>query len=141
MTFSEELIKVLEYLGGKIGIAIDWTSANMLPYLQELCEKIVAYEIWTSYAWIVFMWAVCVVLWIPAAIAWIRGNRRDWDWSLSGAPEDVAIFLIAVTLLWSAVSIIVTGVQVFDIITATYFPEKTIYEFITKAIQSAKGGY
>jgi hypothetical protein len=141
MTFSEELIKVLEYLGGKIGIAIDWTSANMLPYLQALCEKIVAYEIWTSCAWIVFMWCVSAVLWVPTAICWVRASRKEWDWSDSGFPEFATGALIILAIIWAVATVIATGVQTFDIIAATYFPEKTIYEFITKAIQSAKGGY
>ena len=139
MTFSEELIKVLEYLGGKVGIAIDWTSANMLPYLQELCEKIVEYEIWTSYAWIAFMWGVLLILWIVTTPCWIVAAKRCWDFS-----EPVCVMICAfvvISLGWSIATIAVTGSQIFDIITATYFPEKTIYEFITNAIQLAKGGY
>lgn len=31
---SVEVIKVLDALVEKFGIAIDWTSANVLPYLQ-----------------------------------------------------------------------------------------------------------
>lgn len=139
MTFSEELIKVLEYLGGKVGVAIDWTSANMLPYLQDLCEKIVTYEIWTSFAWIAFMWGVLLILWIVTTPCWIVAAKRDWEFS-EPACMIIGIF-IAVSLFWSIATIAVTGVQIFDIITATYFPEKTIYEFITNAIQSAKGGY
>ena len=139
MTFSEELIKVLEYLGGKVGIAIDWTSANMLPYLQELCEKIIAYEIWTSLAWIAFMWGVLLILWGVTTPCWIVAAKKDWCFS-EPACFIIASF-IAVSLCWSIAAIAVAGVQIFDIITATYFPEKTIYEFITEAIQTAKGGY
>lgn len=139
MTFSEELIKVLEYLGGKIGIAIDWTSANMLPYLQELCEKIIAYEIWTSFAWIAFMWGVLLILWVVTTPCWIVAAKKDWCFSES-ACFIIGAFVV-ISLCWSIATIAVTGVQIFDIITATYFPEKTIYEFITEAIRSAKGGY
>lgn len=139
MTFSEELIKVLEYLGGKIGIAIDWTAANTLPYLQELCEKFITYEIWTSFAWIAFMWGVLLILWIVTTPCWIVAAKKDWNLS------EPACFIIGsfvvISLCWSIAAIAVTGVQIFDIITAIYFPEKTIYEFITKAIQTAKGGY
>lgn len=139
MTFSEELIKVLEYLGGKIGIAIDWTSANMLPYLQELCEKIVVYEIWTSYAWIAVMWGILIVLWIVTTPCWIVAGKKSWDISEFGCI--VTGGFIFLSLVWSIATVAVTATQVFDIITATYFPEKTIYEFIANAIQSAKGGY
>lgn len=29
---SEEVIKILDALAEKFGLAIDWTSANVLPY-------------------------------------------------------------------------------------------------------------
>ena len=48
---SEEVIKVLDALAEKFGIAIDWTSANVFPYLQQLCGKYVRYEIVTSIVW------------------------------------------------------------------------------------------
>lgn len=49
---SEEVIKILDALAEKFGLAIDWTSANVLPYLQQLCGKYVTYEIATSVVWI-----------------------------------------------------------------------------------------
>lgn len=45
---SEEIIKILDALADKFGIAIDWTSSNVLPYLQQLCTKYVRCEIATS---------------------------------------------------------------------------------------------
>ena len=31
---SDEIIKVLDDLSDRVGITIDWTSQNVLPYLQ-----------------------------------------------------------------------------------------------------------
>ena len=53
MTVSSEIIEVLDYLGEKFGIAIDWTSNNVLPYLQTLADKFIKWEISTSIVWIV----------------------------------------------------------------------------------------
>ena len=36
---SEQIIEVLEYLGGKFGIAIDWTTENIMPYVEELFKR------------------------------------------------------------------------------------------------------
>lgn len=33
---SEDIIKVLDNLAQKFGIAIDWTSQNAMPYLEDL---------------------------------------------------------------------------------------------------------
>lgn len=36
---GEEIIKVLDALAEKFGLAIDWTSNNVIPYLETLCGK------------------------------------------------------------------------------------------------------
>ena len=50
---SEEIIKVLDNLAERFGVAVDWTSTNVIPYLQELCSKYITYEIATSVTWLV----------------------------------------------------------------------------------------
>ena len=42
---SEEIIKALDDLGDRFGIAIDWTSENVLPYLQNLMDRFITYNI------------------------------------------------------------------------------------------------
>lgn len=36
---SEEIIKILDNLGEKFGMTVDWTSENIIPYLEELCQR------------------------------------------------------------------------------------------------------
>lgn len=50
---SDEVIKILDALTERLGLAIDWSSSNVLPYFQQLCNKYVTYEITTSIIWIV----------------------------------------------------------------------------------------
>ena len=50
---SEEIIKVLDALAEKFGLAVDWTASNVIPYLEQLCGKYVNYEMVTSIVWIV----------------------------------------------------------------------------------------
>ena len=54
MKVSEQIIEVLNALCEKLGIAFDWTAANVLPYIQDLCGRVVAYSIAKSIASIVF---------------------------------------------------------------------------------------
>lgn len=42
MQVSNQIIEVLDYLCSKIGITIDWTESNVLPYVQTLLEKYIA---------------------------------------------------------------------------------------------------
>ena len=41
---GEEIIKVLDNLAQKFGIAIDWTSQNVMPYLEDLANRYIAYN-------------------------------------------------------------------------------------------------
>lgn len=42
---SEEIIKVFDYIGEKLGIAIDYTQENIQPYLEDLWHRYITYEI------------------------------------------------------------------------------------------------
>ena len=52
MKFSEEVIAILDNVCAKFGVAVDWTSENVVPYLTELAGKCVKYELVTSIMWI-----------------------------------------------------------------------------------------
>ena len=43
--FSSEVIKILDELAQRLGIVIDWTSENVMPYLMELYERFITYKI------------------------------------------------------------------------------------------------
>lgn len=117
MQVSDEIIKVLEYLGEKLGVTIDWTSNNVLPYVEQLCEKFIAWEISTSYAWMAIMGAAVILSLIFAIIVNSVGD------GLYGAEW----FIFGCTLL---IAVIVCGVQIFDIVECKTFPEKAIYDYI-----------
>lgn len=120
MQISDEVIKILEYLCSKIGVTIDWTSSNVLPYIQQLGEKFIKWEIGTSIGWIVL--AV-----VSTIIAFIFAKIVDWD----GA--EAVVFWVAVI-----VSIIVIGCQAFDIVKCYTFPEKAIYDYIQNYLVTHK---
>ena len=44
MSFSNEIITILNDLGKRFGIAIDWTKENVMPYIEELCQRIIKFE-------------------------------------------------------------------------------------------------
>ena len=120
MTVSSEIIEVLDYLGEKFGIAIDWTSNNVLPYLQTLIDKFIKWEISTSIVWIVI--AVFVIAMIIALMN-LKGVREANEDYCDGMLWVLAGILIIV-------SFIVICIQIFDIIECNVFPEKALYDFI-----------
>lgn len=122
---SKEIIEVLDALSDRLGMSIDWTQNNIIPYLQEISSKYVNYEIATSIVWIV----VGVLFLVAAIWAVKKVIEVNNDTSID---EDVTALLVCV-LVVLAVALSATGIitileQVFDIITCYTFPEKIIIE-------------
>lgn len=119
MKISDEVIKVLEYLCEKIGITIDWTNDNVLPYVEQLCGKFIKWEIETSTAWI-------VISIIAIVVALIFSNVVD----LGGFEQ--AIFWCSVVI-----AVITIICQAFDIIKCYTFPEKALYDYVQFHLNSS----
>lgn len=121
---SEEIIKILDALAEKFGLAIDWTSANVIPYLQQLCNKYVTYEIVTSIIWILISIGLLFIGKYAIQKAKYCWRKYKEDWS---SDYDFGTTLLGVL----AGCLIVTGIimiifQIFDIATCITFPEKII---------------
>ena len=84
MKVSKEIIEVLDYIGEKIGVTIDWTSDNVIPYVKELCEKFIAWEISTSYAWITIASCMFVLSLIGAIVVYRCIDLEGFEWFIFG---------------------------------------------------------
>ena len=122
MTVSNQIIAVLDAICEKFGIVIDWTAGNIMPYLQDLCKRIVSYEIATSVAWIVLQVVIVVLAFHirNKKVKPIAESDGD-DYSLSGYTIVCAIITV--------IAFIVICVQAVDIVRAFTIPEITIYYF------------
>ena len=120
ISFSDELIKTFDYLLSQFGIAVDWTSENVLPYLQTLAEKLVRFEINTS-----IMGLVVGVVVLTVGVWIFVKDIKDWD---SG------VFILSVILI--VVAGIVCCCQVYDIIKCVSFPELYVFEYIKHALNT-----
>jgi len=124
---SNEIIKVLDALAEKFGIAIDWTSDNVIPYVEKLCDKYINYEIATSVVWlIVGVMLLFIGKWMIKKTQYCckRANEGGYDnnWDV------IAIFAGIGTGLMFVTSVIVIICQLFDIVTCLTFPEKIIID-------------
>lgn len=133
MNISTQIIEIIDALCEKLGIVIDWTADNIWPYVQSLCKKFIVFEISTSIFWIAFVLFICAVLWIVTAILCAKARKLEWDEYAD--VSTVAVIGLVVSIIWSVITIIVVGVQVYDIIEASHFPEKAIYDYIVRKIQ------
>lgn len=118
MTFSKEIIEILEYIGQKFGIAIDWSNENVMPYIKQLCERYISWEIATSFAWLIAMILIMAILIILLAF------------SIKHEQGEAAFFISILIFISCIICIPVIGKQIYDIITCKTFPELKIIEFI-----------
>ena len=126
---SDEIIKILDDLGRRFGIAIDWSSENVMPYLQDLMSRYINYEVMTSVVWIVV--ALIVIIGLSIGILAINKHANkvlekdyysDWDF------DKWVVFCIFIIIIGCFVICIIC--QVFDIITCYTIPEKMIFEYL-----------
>ena len=119
MSFSSQSIEVLDALCEKFGIAVDWTSQNVVPYLTDLAVWIITYEILTSAVWIVIAAILFLIAW-KMTKNMCKEDRFDDEWII-GWGIRIVIGIICFTII---------GFEVFDIIEALALPEKTLYDFV-----------
>lgn len=115
--FSEDVIEILEYLCDKLGIAFDWTNQNIVPYLGELIDKFIQWQVGTSVVWII----ISILTAIFASVIFITLEKHRW---IEDTTRTVLILIFLVCAL------IVISKQVFDIVECYTFPEKAIYDWI-----------
>ena len=121
MKFSNEIIKILDDLGKRIGFAIDWSNKNVMPYLEELMRRFITWEIATSIIWIVL--GVVMTSLGGALARHIWKNRDSYDYF--GDPDEgiTWLFILCLVLLVAGIPVVIT--QCFDICRAVYLPEDT----------------
>lgn len=122
---SDEIIKVLDALAEKFGLAVDWTSSNVIPYIEQLCGKYVNYEIATSVVWMLFGIG-CLIL------AKVLFKKAKQYYEKIYDSEDMytvgCIFSAIGCGIAVIVGLIIVMCQTFDIITCFTFPEKIIID-------------
>ena len=126
---SEEIIKVLDELGKRFGIVIDWSNQNIIPYLQELLKRFICYRNITACVWIIISIAITIsgVVMIRSLNRWRKSDDYgDYDDDmLVGLGYIFSVFIIAL-----GIGLII--VNVFGIIKNVCMPEMAIYEYIKK---------
>lgn len=131
MEVSKQIIEVLDAVGKKFGLAIDWTSQNVVPYIQQLGEKVVNYEFWTSLVWLIL--AVIGMLIVYIIVKTCLKGREECEYS---SDETFYEFIIMIAVVIGCIFFIVAGTQVFDMVACKVFPEKVIVEYVQSLMNS-----
>ena len=139
MEISEQVIKVLDAVCDKFGIVIDWTSDNVIPYIQQLGNKIITYDICNSIMWLVIgsviplTVAILIKKFLNKKKLEAKENKTINDYYYTdGSLDEGAWCCYAMIIILIIIAIILTTNNIQDIIQDIIFPEKTIIEFITQ---------
>lgn len=132
---SEEIIKVLDALAEKFGLAVDWTSSNVIPYIKQLCGKYVHYEIATSVVWLLVGIGCLIlgrILFKKMKYCYEKSDGLDKNNVYSRGCEFAAVFCVSFIIAGGMLILI----QLLDIVTCFTFPEKIIF-YELKSIYSS----
>ena len=133
MSISDEIIKVLDALAERLGMVIDWTSQNVIPYLEQLYYKYIKYEIATSIVWML-IGIVCILVG--------KHGVKIVQYFYKKYQEDSTYYDIWVIIIGLATGMaflsgaMIVGSELFDIVTCLTFPEKIILEEIKLLYQN-----
>lgn len=123
MTFSEQFIQVMDEVFKRVGIMVDWTSQNVVPYLANFAERFIQYEIFTNSIIAISI----VVAFVFSLIMTIIGAKRSWD---------LRLFTFGMaTAIMGVLCIVVLPDIVQNIIQAVFIPEMTIIEELMTLLQ------
>lgn len=135
---SEEIIKVLDNLGERFGIAIDWTSENVIPYLQDLFTRFINYKIGISIMLIV----ACLIFLISFAIILVKcakGFEEECNREHYCDTNEFRQCYCGVGFFISIVICIIAPIELLkntdDLIKELTIPEVIVYEYVQTQIE------
>lgn len=126
---SDEIIKLLDDLGQRFGIVIDWSSQNVMPYLKDLMSRFASYEVMTSIIWIVIALVGIIGCLVGIFVVNKHTNKVLEENPYSDWNSDRGV-LIVIGIIAIGCFVICIIFQSLDIVTCYTIPEKMILEYL-----------
>ena len=147
MTFSEQFKEVFELICEKIGVVIDWSQENVVPYVMDFFKRYVAYNIVEEILLILFSFAliVGVVIFFKTVIkdrAKCESKKKDtafWDYYCYSEGAEAGLgaslsFVFGSIILVGAIVMFCCGVS--ELLKWCFVPEFQIVEKISYLIST-----
>lgn len=132
---SNEIIKVLDELGKRFGIAIDWSNQNIMPYLQELGTRFITYKTATGILAIIVLSILIVISSIAIAklVKWRKSDKFDDSY----CGDDNFIFIFSIAMLVCTIAGLAIGIicNITGIMQNLIMPELTIINYLKGVIK------
>ena len=118
MSFSDNVIKIFEEIGKQFGILADWSSTDILPYIEQLGSRIVQHELYTSIGWLILFIILLTISICLFKCIMLLEDCLD---------AELLMTIGAVLFIVATLGIIM---QCSEIISCITLPEKIILEFL-----------
>lgn len=128
---SDEIIKVLDVLGEKFGIVIDWTQQNIQSYIQDLCQRVIQYKLSTSIIGLIIaiLLLAISIIWFIYTIKITTGYKNKYELSDDKFIRQCSCFII--TPIMCLISLIVGSRMIYNICMCIYVPERVLIDMIS----------
>lgn len=115
--------------GQRFGIAIDWSSENVMPYLKDLMSRFINYEMITSVVWMVVFIICCTLMFI--AIKKLIQYQKSHNKTCSHYEEIIWPTITSVIFVFLIVFCLIgISCQINDLILCNTIPERLIINYI-----------
>lgn len=131
---SAQIIEVLNDICEKFGVAVDWTSKNIQPYLKELMTKCINYKLATDIVWLVVGIILLIIGGVLLRFAF-NNNRKyheitDYYERMHSCLDDVAGIQFIFGGICLGVAVILILYFTINLLACLTFPEKIILDMV-----------
>ena len=127
---SEEIIKVLDELGKRFGIVIDWSNQNIIPYLQELLKRFICYRNITACVWIILSIAMTIggIVMVKFLNKWRKSDNYNSDYLNDDEALASVGYVFSICIIALGIGLIIGNIL--GITKNICMPEMVVYEYI-----------
>ena len=126
MSFSEQFIQIMDYIGQQIGIMIDWTSQNVGPYIMDLFNRLSIYIVTREVISLIGLIIMLIVGLKLLKKSHVNAKIHEYD------PDFAFGWIIAIIIL--SISSVFISFSIFSTLCglaeAILIPEKQIIEYL-----------
>ncbi len=129
---SEEIIKVLDDLGKRLGMTIDWSNQNIIPYLQDLMSRYVKLQNGKAITWIILCLIVFIIgiVIIVELIKWKKSEKFDDSYC---SDDSFRFYMCLCLVIFVQITLtIILLCNLFGLYQNIFTPELTMLEYIKK---------
>lgn len=137
---DKELCNVIDKIAEKIGVAIDWSGENVMPYVQDIMERyrtinIIQNAIFSIIAMIVLI--ICVIIGVKETKGIIKGYREEkpsiWIEVTKSNSIDLTYLSLAIIIILPILFVIFSMIFIHtgnDLLNWIYVPEVKFLELL-----------